>query len=78
MSEELRQVIGSKTNSELKSILVESLIGTAGVMWVIGGILAILELYDVHWALGWLAGFVWVWGCWAAALYFDIKRFFHS
>ena len=31
-------------------------------MWVLGGILAILELYDVHRALGWLAGFVWVWG----------------
>jgi hypothetical protein len=52
-----------------------SLLGTVGVMWAIGGILAILNLYDVNWILGWVSAFIWIWGCWAAALYFDVKRF---
>ena len=78
MNNESAQAIGSKTGGEVKSILIESLVGTAGVMWVVGGILATLKLYDVHWALGWAAGFIWVWGCWAAALYFDVKRFFRA
>ena len=77
MSEEITPAIGTKSAAEIKTILVESLLGTAGIMWIVGGILAILSLYEVHWALGWLSGFVWVWGCWAAALYFDVKRFFN-
>lgn len=76
MDDDLNPSIGSKPTTDLKAILIDSLLGTVGVMWIAGGILAILNLYDVHWALGWLSGFVWVWGCWAAALYFDVKRFF--
>ena len=75
MNDELNQNIGSKSFTDLKSILISSLLGATGVMWIIGGVLAILNLYDVHWILGWLSAFVWVWGCWAAALYFDVKRF---
>ena len=78
MNNESGQIIGSKTDSEIKSILIQSLLGTAGVMWVAGGILATLKLYEVHWALGWLSGFIWVWGCWAAALYFDVTRFIRT
>ena len=78
MSDETDQVIGSRTGSEIKSILFESLLGTAGIMWGAGGILATLKLYDIHWALGWFAGFIWVWGCWAAALYFDVKSYFRT
>jgi len=76
MDGELNQLIGSKSSAELKSILISSLLGTVGVTWVAGGILAVLRLYEVHWALGWLSAFVWVWGCWAAALYFDVKKYF--
>ncbi len=76
MNDDLDQNIGSKLTANLKSILIDSLLGTIGVMWIIGGILAILTLYDVHWILGWLSAFVWVWGCWAAALYFDVKNYF--
>jgi hypothetical protein len=75
MNDDLNQNLGSKTAADLKSILINSLFGTVGVMWSIGGILAVLSLYDVHWILGWIAAFVWIWGCWAAALYFDVKRF---
>ena len=64
-------------NDELKEILKNSLIGTIGFMWVVGGIAVILAGFDMHWALGWLALFVWVWGCGSAALYFDVKRFFN-
>jgi hypothetical protein len=76
MNDDLNQNIGSKSVADLRSILISSLLGTVGVMWIIGGILAILNLYDVHWILGWLSAFVWVWGCWAAALYFDVKSYF--
>ncbi len=76
MNDDLDQNIGSKSIADLKPILIDSLLGTIGVMWTIGGILAILTLYDVHWILGWLSAFVWVWGCWAAALYFDVKKYF--
>ncbi len=48
--------------------LINSLFGTIGVVWTIGGILAVLSLHDVHWILGWLAAFVWIRGCWAAVL----------
>ena len=75
MSTDISQDSGFKSSADLKSIMISSLLGTTGVTWVIGGFLAILSLYDVSWILGWLAAFIWVWGCWAAALYFDVKRF---
>ncbi len=75
MNDDFNQNLGSKSDADLKSILINSLFGTVGVMWSIGGILAVLSLQDVHWILGWIAAFVWIWGCWAAALYFDVKRF---
>ena len=75
MNDDLNQTIGSKSAADLKSVLITSLLGTIAVMWTIGGILVILNLYDVSWILGWLSAFVWIWGCWAAALYFDVKRF---
>jgi hypothetical protein len=62
-------------NDELKKILYSSLMGAIGFMWVVGGIAVILSGFDMHWSLGWLALFVWVWGCTAGALYFDVKRF---
>ncbi len=63
-------------NDESKKIVIGSLIGAIGFMWVVGGISLILAGFDQHWALGWLSLFVWIWGCGAAALYFDVKRFF--
>lgn len=75
MNDKLNEDSGSRTNTDLKSILISSLLGTTGVAWVVGGFLAILNLYDVSWILGLLSAFIWLWGCWAAALYFDIKRF---
>ncbi len=63
-------------NDESKRIVIGSLIGAIGFMWVVGGISLILAGFDQNWALGWLSLFVWVWGCGAAALYFDVKRFF--
>jgi hypothetical protein len=64
-------------NDDLKGILTVSLMGAIGFMWVIGGIALILAGFEEHWALGWLALFVWVWGCGAAALYFKVQRFFN-
>ncbi len=75
MNDDLKQNPGIKSLADLKVIMIKSLLGATGVMWMVGGILAILNLYDVHWILGWLSAFVWVWGCWAAALYFDVKRY---
>lgn len=75
MNANIDQDSGSTTGADLKSILINSLLGTTGVMWVIGGLLAVIKFYDVNWVLAWLSAFVWIWGCWAAALYFDIKRF---
>jgi hypothetical protein len=75
MNDDFNQNLGSKSAADLKSILINSLFGTGGVMWSIAGILAVLSLHDVHWILGWIAAFVWIWGCWAAALYVDVKRF---
>lgn len=69
------QATGAKPDGNFRHILQQSLFGTIGIMWVIGGAIAIFNLYDTHWTLGWIAAFVWVWGCWAAALYFDIMRF---
>ncbi len=63
-------------NDESKRIVIGSLIGAVGFMWVVGGISLILAGFDEHWTLGWLSLFVWVWGCGAAALYFDVKRLF--
>ena len=62
------------TNSP-QAVLKSSLIGTVGVMWVIGGIAGVWTLFGIHWALGWVALFVWVWGCWAGLLYFDLVRY---
>jgi len=62
-------------NDELKEIIVASLFGAIGLMWVIGGIALIMASFDEHWALGWLSLFVWVWGCLAAGLYFKVQRF---
>jgi len=45
-------------------------------MWAVGGIAVILAGFDEHWAYGWAALFIWVWGCAAAALYFNVMRFF--
>jgi hypothetical protein len=75
MNDSLNLDSGLRSNADLKSIIISSLLGTTGVTWVIGGFLAILSLYDVSWMLGWLSAFIWIWGCWAAALYFDVKRF---
>ena len=63
-------------NDDLKRIVIGGLIVAVGFMWVVGGISLILAGFDEHWALGWLSLFIWVWGCGAAALYFDVKRFF--
>ena len=76
MDDEAGRIVASRTNSEVKFILLESLVGTIGVMWVVGGGLGALKLFDVHWALGWFGVFIWIWGCWAAALFFDVQRFF--
>ena len=76
MNEEVKQDDGSAGNAEFKVILRDSLLGTAGLMWVLGGALMVYNLYDLHWVIGWIAAFVWIWGCWAAALYFDVKRYF--
>ncbi len=64
-------------NDELKGLLKTSLIGAVSFMWVVGGIAVILAGFDAHWAFGWLALFVWVWGCGAAVLHFKVKRFFN-
>ncbi len=77
MNDEVLQEEGSRLNTGLKNILRESLLGTAGVMWVAGGIFIVFNLYEFNWVVGWIAAFVWIWGCWAAALYFDVKRFFN-
>ncbi len=63
-------------NDELKRIVTTSLIGAVGFMWVVGGIAVMMAGFDEHWALGWLALFVWIWGCGAAALHFNVMRFF--
>ncbi len=63
-------------NDELKGIVIASLVGAIGFMWVVGGIALVLAGFEEHWALGWLSLFVWVWGCTAVALYFKVQRFF--
>ena len=65
-------------SNDLKGILKSSFFGALGVIWVTGGLAGVFELFDFHWALGWLGLFIWVWGCWAAVLYFDLKRFIPS
>ena len=64
-------------NDELKGLLKTGHIGAVGFTWAVGGIAVILPGFDAHWALGWLALFVWVSGCGAAALHFNVKRFFN-
>ncbi|HSG98009.1 MAG TPA: hypothetical protein VLA11_08445 [Woeseiaceae bacterium] len=63
-------------NDELKGLLIVSLFGAIGFMWVVGGIAVILAGFQEHWALGWLALFIWVWGCIAVGLHFKVQRFF--
>jgi hypothetical protein len=63
-------------SDSLKAVLKPSLIGTAGVMWVVGGIASVWTAFGIHWLLGWAVLFVWVWGCWAGLLYFDLVRYF--
>ena len=63
-------------NDELKRIVTTSLIGAVGFMWVVGGIAVMMAGFDEHWALGWLALFVWIWGCGAVALHFNVMRIF--
>lgn len=62
-------------NDELRRVLKSSLLGTSGAMWVVGGFAIVWQMFAEHWALGWASLFIWVWGGWAGALYFDIKRF---
>lgn len=81
MNDESHGDLGSSTGSSrmddgLKNVLKTSLLGTIGFMWVVGGIAVILAGFEEHWAYGWAALFVWVWGCGAVALYFDVMRFF--
>lgn len=76
MNDEVKQEEGSAQTNDLKKNLRDSLLGTAGLMWVAGGVFIVFNLYDFHWAVGWISAFVWIWGCWAAALYFDVKRYF--
>jgi len=58
-----------------KGIVKSSLLGTAGLMWVIGGVAAVWAAFGIHWLLGWAALFIWVWGCWAGSLYFNLTRY---
>ena len=81
MNDELKEELNSSKesppmNDELKGLLKTSLLGAVGFMWAVGGIAVILAGFDEHWAFGWGALFVWVWGCGAAALYFNVMRFF--
>jgi hypothetical protein len=63
-------------NDDMKGIITTSLFAAVGFMWVVGGVAVILAGFDMHWALGWLALFVWIWGCAAAAIHFNVRRFF--
>ncbi len=42
-------------NDEMKGIVIASLFGAIGFMWVVGGIAIILAGFEEHWALGWLS-----------------------
>jgi hypothetical protein len=63
-------------SDSLNDVVKSSLLGAAGLMWVVGGIAAVWTLFGIHWLLGWVALFIWVWGCWAGVLYFDLARYF--
>ena len=63
-------------NDSTKGILKSSLLGTIGLMWVVGGIAGVWTAFGIHWLLGWAALFIWVWGCWAGSLYFNLARYF--
>jgi hypothetical protein len=77
MNEEVDQNNELPAADNLFEILKKSLLGTIAVMWTVGGIVTILNLFNLHWFLGWVSAFVWLWGCWAAVLYFDLKRYVH-
>ena len=62
-------------NDETKQILKSSLLGTAGLMWVVGGIAVVWIAFGIHWGFGWAALFIWVWGCWAGLLYFNLTHY---
>jgi len=62
-------------NDSTKEILRSSLLGTVGLMWVVGGIAAVWTAFGIHWALGWAVLFIWVWGCWAGTLHFNLTRY---
>ena len=66
----------SPMNDQMRGVLKTSLFGAIGFMWVVGGIAAVLAGFDENWVYGWVALFIWVWGCGAAALYFNVVRFF--
>ncbi len=81
MNDELNEALNTSKesgpmNDEMKGVMKTSLFAAIGFMWAVGGIAAVLAGFDEHWAYGWLALFIWVWGCGAAALYFDVMRFF--
>ena len=81
MNDELNETLNTNKesapmNEEMKGVLRTSLLGTIGFMWVVGGIAVILAGFDEHWAYGWAALFVLVWGCGAVGLYFNVMRFF--
>jgi len=46
-------------NDEVKGIVLASLIGSIGIMWVLGGISLIMAGFEEHWA----------------GLYFKVQRF---
>jgi len=60
---------------ETQHILKSSLLGTVGLIWVVGGATLVWNVFAIHWLLGWGALFIWVWGCWAGLLYFDLLRY---
>ena len=81
MNDELNEALNTgkesaPMNDEMKGVVKTSLLATIGFMWAIGGIAVILAGFAEHWAYGWSALFIWVWGCAAAGLYFNVLRFF--
>ena len=53
MNDDLNQNIGSESTADLQSILINSLLGTIGVMWILGGILAVLRPQKAACAIDW-------------------------
>ena len=75
MNEDTDQNVAAAGPGDARDLMKRSLLATVGIMWTIGGIVAIFGLFEMHWLLGWLSAFVWLWGCIAAVLFFDLKRF---